>query len=143
MTGRPSSYTQEAGDEICRRLIEGESLRAICANADMPSIMAVWRWRADPEREAFRAQYAAAREAQGDNKFDDVGDVAQKVLTGELEPAAGRVAIDAIKWQASKLAPKSYGDKLATEHTGTVEVEVKDVPVREIAKALLSVLNGA
>ena len=40
------------------------------------------------------------------------GELAEHVETGKLDPNAGRVAIDALKWIASKLKPRSYGDKL-------------------------------
>jgi hypothetical protein len=36
-------------DEICRRLVEGETLDSICADEHMPSAPTLWRWRkADP-----------------------------------------------------------------------------------------------
>ena len=35
---------------------------------------------------------------------------------GITDPAKARVALDAIKWATSKLAPKHYGDKLVTEN---------------------------
>ena len=36
--GRPSLYTEALAAKICRRLAEGESLRAICADKAMPGI---------------------------------------------------------------------------------------------------------
>src|SRR5271156_342956 len=42
--GRPSLFTTELGDEICNRIADGESLRAICDEADMPDKATVFRW---------------------------------------------------------------------------------------------------
>ena len=46
MTGRPSTYSQEIADEVCRRLAGGESLRAICRDegipANQPFVCGLW-----------------------------------------------------------------------------------------------------
>lgn len=39
--GRPSKFTQEIADEICRRLAMGESLRSICRDEGFPTEAAV------------------------------------------------------------------------------------------------------
>jgi hypothetical protein len=48
---RPAITTapKHLADEICRRLVEGETLDSICADEHMPSAPTLWRWRkADP-----------------------------------------------------------------------------------------------
>lgn len=108
--GRPSLYTPELGETICTRLAEGESLRAICSDSEMPSRETVRRWlEAD---EAFRVQYARARDEQAHS-------IAEAALNDALsapDAALGRLAFDARRWFAGKLLPKVYGDKV--EHTG-------------------------
>lgn len=108
--GRPSDFTQATADAICGRLCEGESLRSICRDENMPHLSTVMRWLAADE--SFREQYARAREAQGEADADLVGDIGARVLSGELDPQAARVAMDAAKWSAGKRLPKKYGDKL-------------------------------
>lgn len=125
-TGRPSSYTEAIADAILERIASGESLTAICATEGMPHISTVFRWLADPERSAFRDSYARAREVQGDTKFDQVGDMAHMAVRGQVDPQAAKVFIDAIKWQAAKLAPKKYGDKLDLNHSGGITVGTKE-----------------
>ena len=106
MTGRPSLYTPELAAEICRRLAEGESLRAICRDEGMPSAPAVLGWRdAEP---AFAEQYAHARDLQADAIAEQALDEATKAT----DPGLGRLAFDARKWFASKVAPKRYGDRM-------------------------------
>src|SRR5262249_46433192 len=54
--GRPSDYCAEIAMTICDRLADGESLRAICADAGMPDKATVFRWIG--RHKAFRNQYA-------------------------------------------------------------------------------------
>lgn len=118
--GRPSDFTPEIANEICERLSRGESLRSICADEEsgwLPSDTTVRRWLAkgdaEPESEygEFRRQYAHAREVQADTKFDQAWEIAQAATSENVQVA--RLQIDTIKWQASKLAPKKYGEKVA------------------------------
>lgn len=110
--GRPSVATPELQQEILDRMIEGESLRAICRSTGIPSRTTILRWL--DEDESFRGQYARAREMQADYLADLIQETA---LASTPETAhSDRVKIDAFKWTASKLLPKRYGDKI--QHTG-------------------------
>lgn len=128
---RPSDFTQEIADAICERLADGESLRTICTAEDMPNKATVFRWLAN--NDAFRDQYASAREAQADALFDEILDISddgsndwmerknsdgQNIGWMENGEALRRSAlrVDARKWIAGKLRPKKYGDKLELEH---------------------------
>ena len=114
--GRPSDFTQETADTICERLADGESLRAICSDADMPSTSAVCRWLAS--NEAFREQYAHARELQADALFDDCLAIADgTTLKAKEDVQDRRLQIDTRKWMAGKLKGK-YSDKTKHEHSG-------------------------
>jgi len=42
--GRPPNFSAEIAEAICDRLAEGESLRAICADAGMLGKATVFRW---------------------------------------------------------------------------------------------------
>jgi hypothetical protein len=103
-------FSQELFDRICERMAQGETLRKICLEKDMPNITTVWKWKeAGDER---GKQYAHAREAQADAQFERIGDVVDKVEDGTLEPQQARAMVDALKWTAGKLRPKVYGDKV-------------------------------
>lgn len=119
--GRPSSYSQEKADAICQRIACGESLAEICRSSKMPNYSTVMRWL--NAHEEFSKNYTRAREAQGDADADSVGDIANLVLKGKVDPQAARVAIDALKWTAAKRAPKKYGEKLDLTHGGRVAVQ--------------------
>jgi hypothetical protein len=58
--GRPTEYTEEIGETICDRIVDGESLRTICADAGMPDEATVLGW-VSSHRE-FRDQYEIARD---------------------------------------------------------------------------------
>ena len=71
---RPTIFNQELADEICRRVISGEILRAICNENHMPSVSTVMGWRhTNPN---FKAQYAQAREFQAETIFDEILEIA-------------------------------------------------------------------
>lgn len=128
--GRPSKYSQKLADAICEKLADGKSLRTICSTAAMPSRSTVFRWLA--ENDAFRDQYARAREDQADTLADEIVSIADKAMVGEkvkrnaageiIERVTGdmversKLRIDARKWVAAKLKPKKYGDRLALDH---------------------------
>lgn len=128
-TGRHSGFTQDRADEICERIAAGESLRAICDDSHMPSVSMVIRWLANDEYESFRMQYTRAREQQADADADRISQLAAETLEGKHDPAAARVALDALKWSAGKRNPKKYGDRQVVEqqHSGEVAHTIRVV----------------
>lgn len=127
-TGRPSDYSEDLVDRICERIANGESLRSICEDDDMPSKTSVFNWLA--KHEAFLTKYARAREAQAEALADEMIDIADNGTNDWMEKrsADGEVIgwqengealrrsdlrIKTRQWVASKLLPKKYGDKVA------------------------------
>jgi Bacteriophage Sf6, terminase small subunit-like len=135
---RSMSYTQAMADTICARLAEGETLRSICSDHEMPSAPTIYKWVMDID--SFAKQYARARSVQADvlaeqtldiadenpaKAFKDIeGDDKTVVMLDGASVQLQRLRIDARKWFASKVAPKKYGEKLDVEHTGDVTVSV-------------------
>lgn len=122
MTGRPSSYTPEVADKICERIAEGESLRTICLDADMPHRATVFRWLSNP---SFRDQYTRAKEEQAETLADEIVAISDEPppITPAGSTDSGHVAwqrnrVEARKWVAAKLKPKKYGEKVQTEVSG-------------------------
>jgi hypothetical protein len=128
--GRPSIFSQEIATEICNRLAEGESLRTICSDKDMPDRQTVYTWLST--KKDFLDQYAHAREEQADSLADEIIAIADEqpevievrdkegnIIDHKLDSAFlawQKNRIDARKWTAMKLKPKKYGDKLV--HAG-------------------------
>jgi len=131
--GRPSSYSEERAAEICARLVNGESLRAICRDDHMPDVKTVYLWMA--QNEIFLQQYTQAKEDQADTLQEDILDIAD-TLPEQVVDDKGiarvdaayvnwmRLRVDSRKWIASKLKPKKYGDRttLAGDKDNPVEV---------------------
>lgn len=124
MGSRRYDFTQEIADIICDRLMEGESLRAICSEEKMPSKVTVCKWLGI--HPLFANQYARAREIQADSMFDEMLDIADDSRNdwmqkrGQIVPdneaiQRSRLRIDARRWMAGKLRPKKYGDMVGRE----------------------------
>jgi hypothetical protein len=61
---RQSEYTAETGAAICERIVEGESLRKICSDSDMPTRDTVRHWCA--QHTDFREDFASAESLAAD-----------------------------------------------------------------------------
>ena len=159
--GRPTKYNKALAAKICERLAEGESLRAICKDGDMPSRSNVFRWLMSDSQvySGFRDQYALARQVQAECLFDDINEIAdneassQLFIDGEMaldedgKPIMvpdmvsinhARLRIDSRKWTVSKLLPKKYGDKIegsgsdeSSQPIGKVQIEVVGANIKD------------
>ena len=105
MAGRPSLYSDKIVKEICKRLADGESLLQICRDDHMPTNMTVYNWL--QKYDVFFDSYTRAREMQGHAHAA----MAIEAATKAKDAGLGRLAYDALKWHAGKIAPKVYGDK--------------------------------
>jgi hypothetical protein len=118
--GRPSTVTPDVAEEVCKRVANGESLRAICDDDFMPSYWSIFRaLDADP---SFASNYARARELQAEFVDHEIVMVARNSTPESA--AADRVKLDAYKWRAARLAPKKYGDRLNVDQK--TEVTTKE-----------------
>ena len=120
--GRPSTYTENIGNDICVSIASGNSLVSYCKLANIDYSTVTGWLNQFPE---FATKYARAREDQADFMADEIMNLAD-----ELPPITPLGAIDsawvsnqknrieARKWIASKLKPKKYGDKQSVEITG-------------------------
>lgn len=79
----------------------------------MPAHSAMWRWLS--EDEVFQEHYARAIQTRAINHAEEISETIQQVKRGELPPDVGRVVVDGMKWVASRLLPKVYGDKQIVE----------------------------
>lgn len=132
-TGRPKIYSKKLDKAICVRLADGESLRSICRDEEMPCKATVFNWLFDDEHKEFLDHYEKARGIQAEILADELTDIAddsqndymlkhfgedeREVLNSE-NIQRSRLRIDTRKWIASKLLPKKYGEKIQQEITG-------------------------
>lgn len=128
--GRPSLYNQEIAARICDLIATSDKglERLVLEYPELPdpNTIRMWCWR----HEEFRAQYMRAREAQqlwmadkavqiaADGRNDVFVDDDGKVRVDTDVIQRSRLLVDTIKWQASKLAPKQFGEKVDVNHGG-------------------------
>ena len=123
--GRPSYYSAEIAETICGRLVDGESLRAICADPAMPARATVFRWLA--RNQEFRRSYALARQCHAEDfAFESLAMIADDssrdyvkttgadgkvTLVFDKENfARQRLRIKARKMILARMAPRKYGN---------------------------------
>lgn len=121
--GRPTTYTREIADEVCRRLERTYSLIRVCRADDMPAESSVRGWVLD-DTDGFAARYARAREVgyqtmaeelvdlADDNSRDWIDENGERRVDHE-NVQRSRLMVDTRKWLLSKVLPKIYGDRLA------------------------------
>ena len=124
--GRPSTYTEVKGLEICERLGKGEPLAQICRAEGMPAVRTVSLWREmHPE---FSASFARAREDGWDALAAQCLEIANTPIEGletvtkddgRTEEKRGdmlghrKLQIETRLKLLAKWDPKRYGEKLA------------------------------
>jgi hypothetical protein len=139
--GRPSTFTDEIGREICDRMALGESLKDITDSPQMPHRGTVYRWA----NGSFRDSFARAREYQSEALLDDCVHIADNIALSESDKAEGidiNAKIQAAKLQIdtrlrviAKIAPHKYGDRI--QHTGMnggpIQIAAVTIDARSLA----------
>src|SRR3981081_1221101 len=105
-----TNYTRDLGDIICDRMTEGESLRAICRNVDMPSEGAVRGW-AVRDVDGLGDVYRGPRLLLMDFWADQIVDIADD---GDLDPRDRQIRTGVRQWIMSKVS-RGYGERLAQD----------------------------
>ena len=127
-------YTPEIVDELCFRLMGGETLIDICKDAHMPHRDTIQVWIRD--KPDFYEQYLQARRVQmelyvdeiisiSDNAEDDIIETMTKTgaplkVVNKAKIFRDRLRVDSRKWLAAHLAPNLYGDKARIELSGSI-----------------------
>jgi hypothetical protein len=120
--GRSSGYDVEIAETICNRLVNRESLRAICADPAMPARATIFRWLARNEK--FRRSYAFARECLVEGLMDEILEIVDDTSGDYVEKTGAdgkgtrvvdrehieecRRRIKARRWMLAHLMPKKY-----------------------------------
>lgn len=110
MAGRPTDYNEALAADICEKLVEGQSLRAVCRLETMPSISSVMMWLT--KHPSFAEQYATSTEERAIGMFEDMFDIADDVEAEPSKVAKAKLRIDTRKWALARMNPKKYGDKV-------------------------------
>lgn len=117
-----------AMSELCQFIAEGGHLAGFCKSKSF-AYVTVLTWIASDKTDGGRSEmYARAREDRADVLADEIVSIADEAetttKTGEdgetmdvvfdsVAVQRNKLRVDARKWAASKLKPRSYGDKMA------------------------------
>ena len=125
--GGQTVYNAEIAQRILDRIAEGEGLKTICRDDDMPPPSTVRLWVID-DREGFAAPYARAREAGLEKLAEEILDISddasqdvkldefgKKTVDYEIVQRS-KLRVDTRRWLLSKLLPKKYGDRISTQN---------------------------
>ena len=126
--GRPTDYTQELATSICSRIAEGESVRSIVRDKEMPSSSTIFRWLLDEDKKEFWEQYEKARNIQAENMFEELVEIADR---SEQDVMRDRLRVDTRKWYLSKVLPKKFGDKVDLTSDGRAVQNIVYLPAKE------------
>jgi hypothetical protein len=99
---------------VIARIESGESENAACAAEGI----ARSTFRTTALRHGAGDSYARALFGLAHDQAEKLEQTIQDMRAGTLDPAIGRIEVDARKWFASKFLPKQYGDKTQTEISG-------------------------
>jgi len=118
MAGRPTDYNEEIAARICSEVASGRSLRSVVKDDDIPAMSSVFLWIA--KYPIFSEQYAQAQSDRTVAWSEDLVEIADDA-SGDTQ--RDKLRVDTRKWLMSKMAPKRYGDKIETVHSGGIEVQ--------------------
>ena len=124
--GRSSLYTPELGEEVCRRLVGGETLRTIGADPEMPCAETVYNWVKDVP--GFEDRYAQAKSMQADVMFDRAHDEAMAATPGDVW--AQKLKVDTLLRMVSRMKPRKYCERVVAEEA-IAEARAEDDPDRD------------
>lgn len=130
---RPTIYTEELINKICKRMEEGESLKKICADPSMPVRSTIYEWLLDKDKKEFSDKYEKASNTRTEQMFDELEEIASNP---KIDVKRARLMTDVRKWYLSKIVPKKYGDKIDLTSGGDKITQPSNSAILELAEQL-------
>lgn len=136
----PAAYPPEERERITLSVFQamegGKSLREACRDEGVSHVTVLGWCDADT---ALSDHYARARDALIAVQVDELLDIADDGRNDTYEAgeegevrvnadviARSRLRVDVRKWALSKIMPKRMGDKIQTEHSGSLTITHED-----------------
>jgi ribosomal protein S7 len=136
---RPIEFSVELATEIATRVAEGTPLTKVCKQAGMPRLTTVYKWLS--LHASFDQLMRRARADVADTFFAQAIDIAHEKCVDSTAVQRNRLRVDTLKWAASKMNPRRYGDTLAIG--GSEELPPVQIEPLAGAKAIAFVLARA
>lgn len=138
MTGRPSTFSQGAADEIVDRVSSGEPLAQVCRDAHLPALSTFRDWMRKDD--ALSVRFADAR----DDGFDVIAaDCLAIVDGGADDPQLAKVRAEIRLKLLAKWDAKRYGDVQQLRLAGNEGQNLRDISDTEAAARVAAILEAA
>ena len=109
-------------ERLCERVAGGESLAAICAGDDMPTVQDVIRW--EQESPEIASMLDRARKARAEVFLDQVLEVIEKLERGDIPVDEAEVTIEGLKRLVETC--DAYAPRKFIVHEGEVTLVLPD-----------------
>ena len=111
-----SKFDMKIVNEICNLVRSGMSIKkALSTKKQYPDFSTWCRWKRD--NEIVYNQYINAIQDKSDMVDSEIDETLEAVKDGTLDPRAGNVIVQTLKWKAAKYYPKMFGDAVKHDHT--------------------------
>lgn len=114
---------------IIERLADGLTLKQSCKKSKRSYANVMKRIGENPD---LKRLHAGAREEYVRSRVQDMHDIAKNP---KIEPARARLMMDAIKWEAARVLPKEFGDRVQQEVIITNNTTLSDRMSKARARA--------
>ena len=117
--GRPTKYSAAIAERICLELMMGKSVRAVCADKNMPSASTLYSWLG--EKPDFLEQYTRAKELAiflmgeeildiADDYSNDLVKIGNRYVANRANMKRIRLRISVRKLRMGQLQLKKYAN---------------------------------
>lgn len=128
---RPSEYDLKLCEEICAEVANGFNIKTVLSSRQEYPDFTTWcRWKR--EHDELCNLYTRSIQDKAESVDEEIDLIMSEVKAGDIDPPAGRLLIDTLKWKASKYYPKMFGDKVDMTTNG------KDLPAIGVDYSKLS-----
>lgn len=114
---RPSGYDFKLCEEICEKVADGKNIKAVLDESDTYPTFATWcKWKR--ENDELLNLYVRSIQDKAESVDAEIDQIMADIKSGLIDPSAGRLLIDTLKWKAGKYYPKMFGDKVDVTSAG-------------------------
>ncbi len=108
---RPSEYSFELCEEVCKEVANGFNIKTVLNSKQSYPDFSTWcDWKR--KNEELANLYTRSIQDKAESVDEEIDLIMSEMKAGDIEPAVGRIMIDTLKWKAAKYYPKMFGDPI-------------------------------